>query len=169
MSYNSNNTTTLTEILPETDSRYSALEQLIGIIPPFYIINHQVDLLNFESHLYINYKNKLTFTSSCCGVGGCKVHSKSHRIFRTLDILNTKTFIHMDVPRIKCLKCGKIITLELPWIDKNFRLTKQFVQRVIALSEFLPFTTVSKVMGESDTRLSAIAHKSVVKARENLD
>ncbi|MDR0571819.1 MAG: transposase family protein [Rickettsiales bacterium] len=57
--------------------------------------------------MYVAYPQKSTFTSQCCQEDNCIIHSRSPRIWRTLDIMNYRTYIHLDVPKSKCPKCGK--------------------------------------------------------------
>jgi transposase len=169
VSIDPNNPATKAVIYPERHSSYVNFEKLIGICYPFYINDYKLDEDSYESHLFVTYHSKLTFTSPCCGVENCKIHSKTPRVIRDLDLLNSKAQIHIDVPRISCPKCGKIVTLPLPWVEKGSGLTVHFEQKVIAYAEFMPFTAVAKLLNEKDTRLSRIVNRKVDEARQNLD
>jgi transposase len=102
-------------ILPKRNNLILSIEKLLGISFPFYIHASELDSINLISRLYVKYHAKATFRSPCCGIERCKVHSTTPHVFQTLDILGYKNFVHEDVPKIKCSRCGIINTLPLSW------------------------------------------------------
>jgi transposase len=158
-----------TAINLETNATLSHLAFMYGIKHPFYISETKLDKERFEFNIFITYDRKLTFTSPCCNEPNCKIHSKAPRKWRALDTSNYKVFLHLNVPKLICPKCGKIVSHQVDWARKGCGLTELFEQKTIALAENMQFTAVSKVMGESANRLSLITHRAVREGRQNLD
>jgi hypothetical protein len=104
----------INDINKSSDTAYKdIILELLHLNAPFYINNILRDPVGYKIDIFIRYDNKSTFTSPCCRIDNCKIHSKNPRVWRTLDTLNYKTFIHLDVPKIKCPKCGKLCYYEV--------------------------------------------------------
>jgi transposase len=157
------------KLIPKRDVIYSQLDKKLGLEPPFYISKTIDDETNYEMLFVISCVPKATFTSPCCGVPNCKVHSRHPRKIRHLDFWHDKSFLLIDLPLIQCSKCGKRHILPLSFLEKGHNLSVEFQQKILAFSELMPFSSVSKVLGESDKRLADVVNKHVNKAREDLD
>ncbi|MDR2436856.1 MAG: hypothetical protein LBD17_02110, partial [Endomicrobium sp.] len=73
------------------------------------------DKKNYKLDVFIAFENKFKFTSPCCKAENCNIDSKEAKVWRILGILDYETFIHLDVPNLKCPKCGKIIAYQIDW------------------------------------------------------
>jgi hypothetical protein len=146
------------KLVPPREESYIFFEDMIGIEAPFYISALKYDKTCRESHITISFIRKVTFPSPCCGISG-KVHSYHLRIIRHLDIMNTKTYLHLELPKIKCPKCGIIHALSLPFLHVRSNLSVEFRQKVIEFAEVMPFTTASRFLGESNKRLADVVHR----------
>ena len=166
---NINNPITLSALFPINNATYKLFETMLGVLAPFYIYNLTLDAKNFVFNIFITTHKKNVFTSPCCNIPDCKIHSKHPRTIRTLDIFNYQAFLHYDKPLVKCPNCGKISAISLPWETPNSTLTSIFEDKVIALAENMPFTTVAKMMSITDKRAAHIINRRVSASRESLD
>jgi hypothetical protein len=101
-------------IKPENDKSLSFFEHTCEIHPPFHIADIKQDLENTEMHVYVEYDKSLGFTSICCGEKDSKIDHVEPRIWRVPDFQKFKSFIHMDVPFVKCPKCDSVKETKLP-------------------------------------------------------
>jgi transposase len=164
-----NNPITRSALFPNNNPTDIILAKMIGIVEPFYIEKTQLDEENFILNIYLSTHKRNLFTSPCCNEPNCKIHSYIPRKVRTLDCFNYQTFLHYRKPRIRCNKCGKIITINLPWESPNTTLTTIFEDRVVALAEKMPFTSVGQAMGITDKRSAIIVERRVTASRINVD
>lgn len=149
---------TTREVLVPSDRPdfYKSLEVMFGVNFPFYVSDIKVDHDDLTYHLFVSYHNKLTFPSPCCGVENCKIQSKVQRVWRTLDFAQYKTYIHMNVPKVRCPKCNKISSYPVGWTKKSSRFTNMFEDKVLEFSTKMSLHALAKVFGESDKTLARI-------------
>jgi transposase len=162
------NNTILKVLITDRSDKYSQQEEMLKIECPYYINDIKLDSNNYEQHIYIKYHKSTTFTSSCCGEENCKIHKVHPRIWRHLDSYNYKTFIHMDIPVVRCPKCNSTKVIDIPWARKSCRFTHEFEQRTIAFAERMPISSASKFIGESDIVIANHVHNAVEEARKDI-
>jgi transposase len=82
----------------------------------------EVTDVKFESkelHLYLKAKDNRSFK---CEIDGCeekcKVYDTIEKTWRHLNFFESKTYLHIKVPRINCSKHG-IQTISVPWERKD--------------------------------------------------
>ncbi len=61
-----------------------------------------------------------------------RIHRHDNRpiYVRDLPTHGKMMLIHLDVPRLKCLACGKTFTAVVPEVDEGFQMTERLVRRV---------------------------------------
>ena len=138
---------------------YKDMMAMNKIKPPFYISGTKLDENELKYHIYLQYHPKSTFASPCCNVDNCKIHSKSPRYWRTLNLLNYRAYIHLDLPKLTCPKCGKIVSYQVDWARPNCGLTHSFEQFVVALKDITTLSGASLMLGETVGRLSQTVRK----------
>jgi len=74
-------------------------------------------------------------TCRCSACGSAKLQSRGQvpRRFRTLPIGNRPTFIDFAIPRVKCLKCGLVRQVKVPFADPRRRYTFAFQRYALEL------------------------------------
>jgi transposase len=137
--------------------------------PPFYANDAKVDVNNLIVDIYISYDPKSLFSSPCCNVSGCKVHSKVPRVWRALGTNDYKVYLHLNLPRVRCPQCNKIVTYDVDWARKGCGVTYLFEKKTIEFCVNMPFAAVAKEIGESDKRIANIVNRAVDEARLKLD
>lgn len=120
----------LNQFLPPRETNIINYEKIYGIKNPFYISNLEHDHENEEVHVYIEYHRHTRFFSSCCaGKDRSAIFQIQPRTWRTLDTYLYKTFIHMDVPFVKCPICGSVKEVNVPcstkWSDITIKMSKK--------------------------------------------
>ena len=62
-----------------------------------------------------------------CGVS-CALHEENDHVWRHSDLNDTVCYIHTDVPKYICPKCGKISQLKISWANPKSNYTKRFME-----------------------------------------
>ena len=91
-----------------------------------------------------------------CKEDGSSVRLYDHsakRTWRHLNIFEHECFIECSLPRVKCSKCGKIVTVKAPWEGKIKGFTLLFEAFALTLLREMPVNAVSRILAEHDTRL----------------
>jgi hypothetical protein len=130
---------------------YLDFEVIYGVIFPLYINDMIFDSEKSKVDIMISYHKKATFPCPC-GTENLKVHSKIPRIWRALDIAKYKCFLHLDVPRVNCPKCG-VKTFQVPWARDHSHLTTLMENNILTLASYIPVSNLAKFLGERDHRL----------------
>ncbi|MDR2460103.1 MAG: transposase family protein [Deltaproteobacteria bacterium] len=144
------NPITLSEIMPKKESIFHYFEHIFGISMPFYVDKILYEKEKYQTHVYVEYNKALTFTSSCCKEEGCQIKSAHPRTWRALDIVNNQTYIHINLPSVKCKKCGKTQDIDVPWARKASNFTLEYEQKMVAYAESMSMSANSKTLEESD-------------------
>jgi transposase len=68
--------------------------------------------------------------------------------------MNFRTYIHLDVPKLKCPKCGKTTSYQVNWARPKSGLSRSFEQYCIAMCESMTIKDASLFIKESEKRIS---------------
>ncbi|MDR2461511.1 MAG: transposase family protein [Deltaproteobacteria bacterium] len=156
------NPLTLSVIMPKRDSINHYFEHILGISMPFYVdkISYEKEKENEnekdETHVYVEYHKALRFTSPCCKEKESQRKRVHARTWRALNMGNNQTYIHMNLPSVKCNKCGKTQVIDVPWARKSCNFTYEFEQKIVAYAEYMPNSAIAKTLEESDKVISDI-------------
>lgn len=127
------------------------------------------DHKKMELHITISFAKGGTFS---CPVDGCDTTATAYdtatRTWRHLNFFQYKTFIHADLPRVKCGKHG-VKTVDVPWARPGSGFTLLFEGWVVELAKHLPVAVIADMVDEHDTRLWRFIRHYVDKAREAAD
>ena len=143
----------------------------LGLSKPWYVSNTELKPINdvLELHITISFEKGSKFTSPT-NKDSQKlygVYDTKERTWRHLDFFQHKTYIHCNVPRIKC-DIG-INMVEVPWARPNIGFTLLFEAFVMELVKKMTVLQASKIVRENDTRLWRIVHHYVTEALKKED
>ena len=104
--------------------------------------------------------------------GGLKVVCHDHvetRNWRHLDAFGKATQVVCAPPRGRCVACGKVWRIPVPWEGKAKHFTKDFEAFALALMKEMPMKRAGELLGEHDTRLWRMLFAHIASARTQLD
>ncbi|MDA3941888.1 MAG: transposase family protein [Spirochaetia bacterium] len=108
--------------------------QILGVVAPWKIKTIELALEQDRVDIYLEWPKLQDGTCPECEKT-CKVHDRrTERTWRHLDTCQLKTFIHCQIPRVKCDE-HKTKTMEVPWAEDMSRFTKQFERIAIQFLE----------------------------------
>lgn len=143
-------------------------QMALGLAPPWTVVSCEFDLAKKRLDLGIDYPRGSLFTCPECGKGECKAHDSTQKTWRHLNFFQYEAYLSARVPRTKCDKCG-IKLVKVPWAREGSGFTLLFEAMVLMMVKSMPVKTISRMLGEHDTRLWRILDHYVHKTRENTD
>ncbi len=90
-----------------------------------------------------------TFQCSRCGSRAVKKKGTVRRTWITLPIGLRPTLIEWDVQRLRCLGCGALRQVNIPFADPDRRYTRAFDRYVLELSRHMTMADVARHLGIS--------------------
>jgi len=108
--------------------------QILGVVAPWNIKKIDLALEQDRVDIYLEWPKLKDGTCPECEKT-CKVHDRrTERTWRHLDTCQLKTFIHCQIPRVKCDE-HKTKTMKVPWAEDMSRFTRQFERIAIQFLE----------------------------------
>ena len=120
-----------------------------------------------ELHIELSFPRGSKFACPECEVEAT-AYDTTPRTWRHLNFFQYKTYIHADLPRVKCGEHG-VKTVSAPWAREGSGFTLLFEGWVVELAKHLPVATIANMVGEHDTRLWRFIKHYVDKARTRED
>lgn len=142
----------------------------LGIQEPWYVSYRDLDTEEATLHVGLNFRRGAEFACPTCGKT-CKVFDvvDEDRTWRHLNFWQYQTILHARLPRVKCLTCGKILTVKVDWARSQAGLTWLFEAFVMDLMKEMPVAAVARQVSEHDTRLWRVLRYYVERAMKELD
>ena len=94
-----------------------------------------------------------TLTCPACSAVAQPVHDRLRRSWRHLDFFQFEAWLHCDVPRIACARCGKTTQLPVPWARPGTGFTAAFEALALALCRELPVRQAAGLLRCADKQL----------------
>ena len=120
-----------------------------------------------ELHIELSFPRGSKFSCPKCETTTTAYDTKP-RVWRHLNFFQYKTYIHADLPRVKCGKHG-VKTISVPWAREGSGFTLLFEGWVVELAKHLPVATIADMVDEHDTRLWRFIKHYVDEARSRED
>jgi len=105
-----------------------------------------------------------TFRLLTCPICGVRVrgrHSQTTRRWRHLAIWGRSVFLEGTIRRLRCPKCEKVVTEDVPWARHDSHFTRPFEDTVGALAQRLSHTAVAEMIRIAWATVGAIASRLV--------
>jgi len=134
--------------------------QLLGVQSPWEICSVDLDISDHRVDIVIEYSDD---EGPCpeCGVICPKHDNRKKRTWRHLDTMQFGTYLHCEVPRVRCKTHGAK-TVVVPWAGKNSRFTllfEAFAIRVLTASRSVE--EARKLLGLNWHQVEAIKARAV--------
>jgi transposase len=81
-----------------------------------------------------------------CGWATRAVYDRSERSWRGLDLGGSKLFLHAEIRRLSCRRCGRVRTEEVPWARPGARFTRDFEDVVAWLAQRMDKTAITRLL-----------------------
>lgn len=120
-----------------------------------------------ELHIELSFPRGSKFACPECEAE-TTAYDTTPRTWRHLNFFQYKTYIHADLPRIKCGEHG-VKTVSVPWAREGSGFTLLFEGWVVELAKHLPVATIANMVDEHDTRLWRFIKHYVDEARSRED
>jgi len=105
----------------DIESHYALL---LGLNSPWAIETIDLNPSEYRLDIYIEYQDDRGLCPEC--QQRCPKHDdRLTRTWRHLDVMQFTTYVHSQIPRIRCPEHG-VKTLSVPWAEKNSRFTLLF-------------------------------------------
>jgi transposase len=89
----------------------------LGLNIPYQVKKVEFNLEEGVLHIHIHFPRGSEFSCPVCGNPYKVRDTKAHQ-WRHLNFFELKTYLHANVPRIDCPRCG-VKTVKLPWSRKE--------------------------------------------------
>ena len=120
-----------------------------------------------ELHIELSFPRGSKFACPECETEAT-AYDTTPRTWRHLNFFQYKTYIHADLPRVKCNEHG-VKTINVPWAREGSGFTLLFEGWVVELAKHLPVATIAGMVDEHDTRLWRFIKHYVDEARTRED
>jgi len=134
--------------------------QLLGVKTPWDISSVDLKLEDHCVDIVIEYTDD---QGACpeCGTACPKHDSRKKRTWRHLDTMQFSTYLHCEIPRVRCKTHG-VKTVAIPWAGKNSRFTllfEAFAIRVLTAARSVE--EARKLLGLNWHQVEAIKERAV--------
>ena len=117
-----------------------------------------------ELHLHLRYLRSASLpVCQECQAAGVHVHDYRSHAWRHLDFWQHKTYLHADVPRVRCEQ-GHLHVLDVPWARKGSGYTLLLEATVLEMAKGMPVAQVAELVRLSDKKLWRIIDGYVQRA-----
>jgi len=141
---------------------------LLGVNPPWEISSVDLQMAEHQVDIVIEYTSD---EGSCPECGTCcpRYDVRPSRTWRHLDTMQFATFLHCEVPRVRCSEHG-VKSVAVPWAGKNSRFTLLF--EAFAIQVLLCARSVEearKLLGLNWHQVEAIKQRAVARGLARRD
>jgi transposase len=139
----------------------------LGLQPPWRVADVRFDEEAKELHIDLDFVRGSVFACPGCGKL-VKAYDTKERTWRHLNFFEHKCYLHADFPRVECGDCG-VHVADAPWARLGSGFTLLFEAYILKLCQSMPVRSVSRLVGEHDTRVWRCLMGYVDRAREEVD
>ena len=151
------------------DSEFKLFSAVLHIKDPFIITNIVIDEPQKRVNVYVGFVEDPIYTCPECGKETSRVHAVREKVWRHLNLFEYQCFVHCQTPRIFCEHCKKTLDIKLPWVNKHSGFSLMMEGLILNLSKVLPFSTVGRLLEETDKRIARTVDSYVNRAIKKKD
>ena len=124
----------------------------LGLQPPWAVQDVELDAA----------KRRIDFEVACggtllgcphCGLPDQPIHDRLRRSWRHLDFFQFEAWLHADVPRVACTRCGKTHQIQVPWARPGSGFTALFEALALTLCQVMPVSLAASLLRCTDKQL----------------
>jgi transposase len=141
----------------------------LGLTPPWEVRDIQFDPEAGRIDFKVGFSSGAKFACPSCEEPEQSVHDTRKRTWRHLNFFQYQAFIHADLPRVRCSKCGKTKQVSPPWSRPGSGFSLLMEALVVVLSKQMPVRAVAQLLGLNDGQIWRILDYYVDAARKEED
>ena len=125
----------------------------LGLEAPWEVTDVRFDPEAGRIDFDVGYVRGSRFGCPVCEAEAQPVHDRRSRSWRHLNFFQYEAHIHADVPRVRCITCGKTTQITVPWARPQSGFTQLMEALVMTLCSAMPVNTVAQLLKVGDDRL----------------
>lgn len=142
--------------------------EALGVAPPWVVSAYEFSPVAGRIDLHLRC-DAARLTCPACGAADQPIHDCKERRWRHLNFFQYQAWVHADVPRVHCGKCGKTTQVAVPWARAGSGFTQVLEAFLVALCQEMPVLAVARLVGVSDDRVWRVLDDTVDAARAQED
>ena len=139
--------------------------QALGLVPPWEVVEVKFSPEQHRIDFHVAAQAGADYACPACGAADTALHDRNARSWRHLDFFQYEAYLHAEVPRVKCARCGKVSQVEVPWARPGSRFTLLFEALAVGLAPLLSVAGLARQLRVGDDPLWRILHHHVQTAR----
>lgn len=146
-------------------------EKALSIDPPWFVKEIRFDKGQKQLDIFIDFQRGATFAyeDEESGIQGeFKAYDTINKTWRHLNFFEHECRLHCRTPRIKTGD-GKVRLITPSWAGLNSGFTLLLEALILQLCSHMPVNTVSRIIGETDTKLWRLLEQYTDRGREETD
>jgi len=141
----------------------------LGLTPPWQVLDIQFDPEKGRIDFKVGFTTGAKFSCPSCAEAGQGVHDTRHRTWRHLNFFQYQAFLHADLPRVRCSKCGKTTQVTPPWSRPGSGFSLLMEALMVVLARQMPVRAVAQLLGLNDGQIWRVLDHYVDAARSQED
>ncbi|MFQ5356675.1 MAG: ISL3 family transposase [Mariprofundaceae bacterium] len=141
----------------------------LGLASPWQVLDIQFDLKDGRIDFNVGFSSGAKFSCPACGKTKQGVHDTRKRTWRHLNFFQYQAFIHADLPRVRCSKCGKTKQIPAPWGRPGSGFSLLMEALLVLLAKQMPVRAVGQLLGLHDGQIWRVLDHYVDAARQQED
>lgn len=142
--------------------------QALGLVPPWAVSSYEFSQAAGRIDFQVRC-DAARLACPACRAADQPIHDVKARSWRHLNFFQYQAWIHAEVPRVACGRCGKTTQVSVPWARKGSGFTELMEAFVVALCREMPMAVVAKLLGVSGNRVGRVLdfHVDAARAKED--
>ena len=149
-----------------TESLFTAA---LGLTPPWQVLDIQFDPEKGRIDFKVGFPSGSKFNCPECDEADQGGHDTRSRTWRHLNFFQYQAFLHADLPRVRCSKCGKTKQVAAPWARPGSGFSLLMEALLVVLAKQMPVHAVSQLLGLHDGQIWRVLDHYVEAARQQED
>ena len=134
-------------------------DQILSLTRPWSVSLVELDETQSSVNIIVEHDPDEVARCPECGEVATRYDSRK-RVWRHLDTCQFQTFVHAEVPRVKCKKHG-VHQIKVTWAEDRSRFTSQFESHVIDWLKESTISGVSRRLGLSWNAIDGIMQRAI--------
>lgn len=141
----------------------------LGLLPPWHVIDIDFNPETGRIEFQVGFTTGAKFSCPVCAEPEQDVHDTRGRTWRHLNFFQYQAFIHADLPRVRCSKCGKTTQVVPPWSRPGSGFSLLMEALLVVLAKQMPVRAIGRLLDLNDGQIWRILDYYVAAARQRED
>lgn len=141
----------------------------LGLMPPWQVLDIQFDPDKGRIDFKVGFSFGAKFSCPECEEAQQGVHDTRARTWRHLNFFQYQAFIHANLPRVRCVKCGKTRQVPAPWARPGSGFSLLMEALLVVLAKQMPVRAIGQLMDLHGGQIWRVLDHYVEAARQQED